>query len=132
MSSLELEILVPDGVVVHCRIAALRGNDATGSFGIWPGHEAFVTVLEPGLLMYRLEDGTERFAAVDGGVLLLENNQVSITSRDVAAAERLEQVADAAAAMLAARRQKEHLAAGEFAELQTTLFREMKKLEQKR
>ena len=45
--------------------------------------------------------GRESFAAVDGGVLLLEGGRISVVTRDAVVAERLEDVADEAAAMLA-------------------------------
>ena len=38
--SMELEILVPDGVVFHERVTAVQAADASGRFGLLPGHEA--------------------------------------------------------------------------------------------
>lgn len=125
----DLEVLVPDGVVLQTRIRGLQATDASGRFGIWPGHEALVTVLEPCILMYRDESDRERFAAVDGGILVLEDGVVSIACREAVVAERLEDVADRASAMLSQRRLLERTARGEFTELQTTLMRQLKKAE---
>lgn len=127
--SLDLEILVPDGVALRTRIAGLCAADASGRFGIWPGHEAFLTLLAPCLLALRDEAGVERYAAADGGVLLVEHDHVSIVTREVVTADRLEQVADAAADMLAARRRNEQAARAEFAELQSSLLRELRTME---
>ena len=127
--TLDLEVLVADGVALQARIRGLQAADASGRFGIWPGHEAFVSVLEPCILVYRDEDERERYAAVDGGVLVLENGVISIACREAVVAERLEDVADRAGAMLAERRLREQTARGEFAELQSTLMRQMKKAE---
>jgi F-type H+-transporting ATPase subunit epsilon len=113
--SLELELRVPDGVVVQGPIKGLRAADATGQFGLLPNHEPFVTVLEPGVLIFRQEDGRERFAAVDGGVLFSERNHLRIVCREAVVADRLEDVADQAAAMLASRLTEEQAARAEFA-----------------
>jgi F-type H+-transporting ATPase subunit epsilon len=129
--SLQLEILAPDQVIVQAQIVALQAADATGRFGIWPGHESFVTVLTPCVVRYRLEGGTENFAAVNGGVLLLEDDRLSIVTRDAVVAGRLDQVADAAAEMLQARKEKEAAARSGFAELETTLVRELRKAVEK-
>jgi F-type H+-transporting ATPase subunit epsilon len=124
---LELEILVPDRVVVEGRIRALQAADASGRFGIRTGHEDFLTVLVPCVVRYQPESGAERFAAVDGGVLLLERGRIAIATRDAVVSDRLEKVADAAAAMLEARREKERAARSGFAELEMTLLRELRK-----
>jgi F-type H+-transporting ATPase subunit epsilon len=92
-----------------------------------PGHEDFLTVLIPCVVRYRPEQGVERFAAVDGGVLLLERGRISIATRDAVVADQIDRVADAAAAMLAARREKEQAARSGFAELEITLLRELRK-----
>lgn len=128
---LELEIIVPDRVVAQCRVAAVQAADASGQFGIWPGHENFLTVLVPCVLRYRFEDGRESYAALDGGVLLLEDGRISIATRDAAVAERLAEVADKAAAMLDARKDKERSARAGFAELETTLLRELRQAERR-
>jgi F-type H+-transporting ATPase subunit epsilon len=125
--SLELEILVPDHAVVQDRVISLQAADASGRFGLRTGHEDFLTVLVPCVVRYQPEQGPERFAAVDGGVLLLERGRVAIATRDAVVADRIDRVADAAAAMLAARREREQAARSGFAELETTLLRELRK-----
>jgi len=130
--TLDLEILVPDGVVLKSRIRSLQAGDASGRFGLWPGHESFVTVLEPCIVVYRDETDHEQFAAVDGGVLVVEDNVVSIACREAVVADKLEEVADRANAMLRQRRLEERTARGDFAELQSTLMRQLKKAERPR
>jgi F-type H+-transporting ATPase subunit epsilon len=127
--TLELELLVPDGVVLKTHIRGLQAADASGRFGLLPGHETFVTILEPGLLMFRDEQELERYAAVDGGVLVLKGNLVSIACREAVVAERLEDVAERAAAMIEERRLAELTARADFAELQATLLRQLRKAE---
>jgi F-type H+-transporting ATPase subunit epsilon len=127
--TMNLEILIPDGVVLDTPIRGLRAADASGLFGLWPNHEDFATLLVPCVVSYRDEDNREHYAAVDGGVLVLQKGQVSIGTREAVLADRIEEVADAAASMLAVRRQEERTAREEFAELQSSLLREMHKAE---
>jgi F-type H+-transporting ATPase subunit epsilon len=127
--SLDLEVLVPEGAVVHARAAAVQAADASGRFGLLPGHEAFVTLLTPCVLASRDEAGHEHYVAADGGVLLLERDAVQVVTREAVAAERLEEVADAAKAMLEERRARERLARTEFSELQTALLRQLREVQ---
>ena len=123
--SLELEILAPDRLIVRTPIVALQAADASGRFGLRTGHEDFLTVLVPCVVRYQTAEGQERFAAVDGGVLVLEGGRIALVTRDAVVAERLDRVADAAAAMLEGRRLRERTARAEFAELQTSLLHEL-------
>ena len=129
--TLNLEILVPDGVVLSTAVRGVRAADRSGLFGLWPNHEDFATLLVPCVLSYRDEENREHYAAVDGGVLVLQKGQVSIGTREAVLADLIEEVADAATAMLAARREEEHAARAEFAELQAALLRELPKAERR-
>jgi F-type H+-transporting ATPase subunit epsilon len=120
-----LQILVPDAVVLDTRVTAVQAGDATGRFGLRVGHEPFVTALSPSLLVYTDEEGRERYAAVDGGVLLLEGNRVSVVTQEAVLAERLEEVAERAAAILDIRQREERRARAEFHELQTALVKQL-------
>lgn len=123
--SMELEILVPDEVIVRTRISALSAADASGRFGLLSHHQRFLTLLAPCVLSFREEDGSQRYAAADGGVLLLEKNRVSIVTREAVVAEALDDVAAAAESMLEARRLHEKAAHTEFAALRAMLLREL-------
>ena len=125
--TLDLEIIAPDRMVVSARVVALQAADASGRFGVRPGHEDFLTVLVPCVVRYSGEDGRDSYAAVDGGVLLLEGGRVSVVTRDAAVAGRLDEVADRAAAMLEERKKKEETARAGFAELEASLLRELRK-----
>ncbi len=129
--TLSLEIIAPNHVIMQGTIVALQAADASGRFGIRPGHENFLTVLVPCVLRFRREDGREAFAAVDGGVLLLEDDKISVTTRDAVVADHLHEVADRAAAMLNARKDKEQAARAGFDELELSLLRELRKADQR-
>lgn len=123
--TLRLEILVPDSVVLSTGVVGIQAADATGRFGLRAGHERFVTVLAPSLLVYIDEAGTERYAAVDGGVLFVEDDRVSVVTREAILADRLEDLAQRAAATLDARHRLEQQARAEFHELQTALVKQL-------
>jgi F-type H+-transporting ATPase subunit epsilon len=129
--SLDFELLVPDGVVARERISSLEAADASGRFGILPNHEPFFTVLVPCVLLYRLAAGQEQYAAVDGGVLLVELGRASIVSREALTSPKLEDVVGKAAALLAVRRAQERSASSTFAELEASLARQLGKMEGK-
>jgi F-type H+-transporting ATPase subunit epsilon len=129
--TLALEILVPDAVVLNTRVTGVQAADATGRFGLRPGHERFVTVLVPSLLVYTDEIGTERYAAVDGGVLVLEGDRVSVVTREAVLADRLEDLAERAAAILDVRRRQERRARAEFDELQIALVKQLARVGKK-
>lgn len=80
-------------------------EDASGSFGIRPGHERMITVLSYGLAQYRGEDGAWTYLAVPGGLLYFVDNELYICSRRLS---RHDDPADAARE-LANRRAAEEL-----------------------
>ena len=129
--TLGLEILVPDAVVLTTRVTGIQAADSTGRFGLRPGHEPFVTVLAPSLLVYTDEAGAEHYAAVDGGMMLLEGDRVSVVTREAVLAERLEDVGEKAAAILDVRRRQERHARAEFDELQTALVKQLARVGRK-
>lgn len=130
--TLELQILVPDAVVLSTRVTGLSAADASGRFGLRPGHEPFLTVLAPSLVVYTDEAGRERYAAVDGGVLLLENNRAAITTREAVLADDLNEIATRAQSILAERYKRERISRAEFNELQTALVRQLAQVGKRR
>jgi F-type H+-transporting ATPase subunit epsilon len=80
---MKLLITTPLSVVVEeDGVRALRGEDATGGFGILPGHADFLTSLAISVVIWQSGDGVRRFCAVRRGVL-------SVTAgRDIAIATR--------------------------------------------
>lgn len=56
------------------------GFDASGSFGILPGHEATVAVLRYGLARFEDGAGAWRYAALPGGVLRFAGNAMTIVA----------------------------------------------------
>src|SRR5450631_1306932 len=63
-------------------VQALRAEDATGSFGILPGHAEFLTSLAISVVSWKSSDGARHYCAVRRGVLSV------IAGRDIAIATR--------------------------------------------
>src|ERR1700722_20638343 len=80
---MRLRITTPLAVLVDDdNVRALRADDATGSFGVLPGHADFLTSLTIGVVSWRDADGNAHYCAVRRGVL-------SVTGgRDIAIATR--------------------------------------------
>jgi F-type H+-transporting ATPase subunit epsilon len=66
------------------RVASLVAGDASGQFGVQPGHAALVTVIEPGLFRYRLVGSeTWTWCASAGGMLSCQRDAGATTVRIV-------------------------------------------------
>lgn len=74
-------------------IVALRTEDASGAFGILPGHADFLTVLDIGVLGWREPDGRQRYCAVRGGVLTVRGGvQLDVATREAIVDDDLERL----------------------------------------
>ncbi|WP_028028446.1 F0F1 ATP synthase subunit epsilon [Gemmobacter nectariphilus] len=84
MTGLSLTITTPLSIALRQEgIASLRGEDASGGFGILPGHADFVTVIDAGVLRWRGADGPWQYGAVRGGVLsVLGGTAVAVACRE--------------------------------------------------
>lgn len=69
--------------IIEKKVLHVRLKDRTGFFGIMKGHTDFLTVIEPSLCYYTDADKEESFLAVDGGILGIREDLVSLTSREV-------------------------------------------------
>ena len=75
-ASMKLRIVTPLSVVVDADdVVSLRAEDATGSFGILPGHADFLTSLAISVVTWRSSGGTPQFCAVRRGVLSIVGGQ---------------------------------------------------------
>ena len=83
-ATLHLTVTTPEQILVDSGdVAAVRGEDESGSFGILPGHLDLLTVLVPSVVRWRTSDGGAHFCAVRGGVFAVsEGRNVSIACRE--------------------------------------------------
>ncbi|RMD94072.1 MAG: F0F1 ATP synthase subunit epsilon [Alphaproteobacteria bacterium] len=91
---MRLRVLTPIATVLDsAETAAVRAADASGSFGILPGHADFVTVLEIGVMSWRDGTGREGFVALRGGVLRVAGGrEVTVATREAHVGDDLEQL----------------------------------------
>jgi F-type H+-transporting ATPase subunit epsilon len=73
---LHLVLATPQQVVLDLDdVDSVRGEDASGSFGILPGHADLVTVLVPTVLRWQRAGGEKGFCALRGGVLRMSDGK---------------------------------------------------------
>jgi F-type H+-transporting ATPase subunit epsilon len=81
---MRLRIITPLAVVVNeAGVLAVRAEDATGGFGILPGHADFLTSLLISMVRWTGPDGVRRYCAVRRGVLsVTSGREVAIATRE--------------------------------------------------
>jgi F-type H+-transporting ATPase subunit epsilon len=86
---MRLRIVTPLSVVVDEDADSVRAEDASGSFGIRPGHAPFLTALAVSIVSWKTA-GRERFCALRGGVLTVTGGStVAIATREAVAGDDL-------------------------------------------
>ena len=91
MSGMTLKITTPlQTVVAEQDVASIRAEDASGGFGIQPGHVDFLTVIAAGVVRWRGAAGPWRYCAVRGGVMLVRGgHEVGIACREAVTGDDL-------------------------------------------
>ncbi len=86
---MRLRIVAPLSVVVDEDADSLRAEDASGSFGIRPGHAPFLTALAVSIVSWK-NAGVERFCALRGGVLTVTGGSIiAIATREAVTGDDL-------------------------------------------
>jgi F-type H+-transporting ATPase subunit epsilon len=82
-SHLHLVITTPASILADdAAIRSMRAEDASGSFGILPGHVDLLTVLPASVVRWQRADGTMRYCALRGGVMTMSaGTSISIACR---------------------------------------------------
>lgn len=62
-------------------VVSFVGEDASGFFGVLPGHEPLLTCLEFGLARFRTAAGELHYIAVPGAVLRISANALTVSAR---------------------------------------------------
>ena len=90
---MRLRITDPTAIVVDREVASVRAEDASGSFGILPGHADFLTALELSVVSWREADGRTGHCAVRNGILTVSDGKdVAIATREAHVSEDLDQL----------------------------------------
>ncbi len=107
---MKLRIFTPLAIAVdEGGVTAVRAEDASGSFGILPGHADFLTALAVSVVSWTGADGARRHCAVRHGLFTVSGgDEVSVATREAVTGDDLEtlhsQVLDRFAADLEAER----------------------------
>jgi len=78
MQTIKLKIVSHTGVVFSEECVYVSLPTETGIIGILPNHEKLVTKLKEGSITVRFEDNKEQQILISGGVLSIENNDITI------------------------------------------------------
>jgi F-type H+-transporting ATPase subunit epsilon len=81
---MNLRITTPLAVLIdEANVLALRAEDETGSFGVLPGHAAFMTSLAISVVRWQRVNGSRHFCAVRRGILKVTGGQdIAIATRE--------------------------------------------------
>ncbi len=80
MNTYKLIISSPDGTVFSGEAVFLSLRGATGDLAILAGHIPFITSIRPCECKVVFSDGTERKALIDGGLLSVDAEKVTLLS----------------------------------------------------
>jgi F-type H+-transporting ATPase subunit epsilon len=82
--TLHLTVTTPAQILVDNEdVVAVRAEDQSGSFGIFPGHADLLTVLVATVLRWHTTDDAAHFCAVRGGVFTVSSgHDVAVACRE--------------------------------------------------
>ena len=90
---MRLRITDPTAIMVDREVAAIRAEDATGSFGILNGHADFLTALDISVVSWRDMDGRAGYCAVRNGILTVSGGkEVEIATREAHVGDDLDEL----------------------------------------
>ncbi|WP_089845673.1 F0F1 ATP synthase subunit epsilon [Salipiger marinus] len=122
---MSLRILTPLAIIVDQPVQSLRAMDASGSFGILPGHADFLTRLAVSVVSWTTPEGGARFCAVRGGALTVRAGNVAIATREAVTGDDLATLDREVLARFRAELDEERIEHVETTRLQLTAMRRM-------
>ena len=122
---MSLRILTPLAIIVDQPVRSLRAMDASGSFGILPGHADFLTRLAVSVVSWTTPEGGARVCAVRGGALTVRAGNVAIATREAVTGDDLATLDREVLARFRAELDEERIEHVETTRLQLTAMRRM-------
>jgi len=119
---MKLIVATPERVVVEADgLTDLRAEDASGWFGLRPGHADLVTVLVPSVITWRGDDEIEHYVAVRGGALTItDGERIAVASAQAVTGDDYDTLDAALADAVEAAHEEESDARTEAARLETS------------
>ena len=127
---LHLTIATPASLLVDADdVRSLRAEDASGAFGVLPGHADLLTVLPPSVVRWTQSGEATRYCALSGGVLTVTGgNRVAIACRRGAIGDNLDKLQADVAAQRAAELDADRRAKVEQTRLHARALRQLMRL----
>lgn len=126
---MRLRILLPTKILADDAIVKVAAEGVHGNFALLPRHVDFLVALVPGLLSFERTDGKERFAAVDGGLLVKHGPDVLVPTRRAVIGDNLEQLRFVVEQEFLAEDERERHARGAIARLEADFIRRLMELQ---
>jgi F-type H+-transporting ATPase subunit epsilon len=82
-TSFQLRIVTPRAQVLDEQVREVTAPGDLGEFGVLPDHIAFLTALQPGVLIYKTDRGAHK-VAVRGGFAEVRENVMSVLADEAA------------------------------------------------
>lgn len=110
-------------------VASFVGMDATGGFGVLPGRERFMTILEYGLSRFRQGEGPWQYVACPGGVLRFAHGELVVNTRRYLRGDGYEAVSATLAGQLAGEEAELKTVKDSLQKLERELYRRLRELD---
>jgi len=127
---IRLVVTTPTRVVIDETVHSVQAEDASGRFGIEPGHEHFLTTIVPSILMYR-GAADERFVAVDSGTLRVTPERVQLATRQAVTSDDLDELERVVEEQFQRETETHRRAGVSFAEIELSAWRKMMEYEER-
>ena len=85
--AVRLKILLPTGIFFENEILQVTAESPMGEFCFKPRHIDYVTALVPGILIYLDTDRGEHYVAIDGGIMVKQQEKVGVATRHAVTGE---------------------------------------------
>lgn len=115
---MRLVVHTPARTVVDETVASVGADGVHGTFTMLPRHLDHAVLLEPGILVFRHDDGSEGLLAVDGGVLVKVGDDVRLATPRAIPGDRLEVLREAVARELRTLDERERSSRAAFARVE--------------
>ncbi|MCB1788123.1 MAG: F0F1 ATP synthase subunit epsilon [Chromatiaceae bacterium] len=111
-------------------VRSFVGSDASGSFGLLPGHARLITTLRFGLARFRVGDGGWQYLAVPGAVLYFAGTRLWIGTRRYLLDDDYGRISRVLGEQLAAEEQELHSTKDSLRRMEEALLRRLWQLGQ--
>ena len=78
MNTFKAYILASDKVFYEGDLESLVVPTVSGLYGVWANHRPMISAVVPGIITYRAPFENDKIAAVSGGLVKIENNEVLV------------------------------------------------------